>query len=222
LSVVGESPVVEAATDNDVILKAACYGLTGVFWPDTDRLDRIGVLGSARYVVSGAIDRAQLTRAKEDVHAEVTAFLESVTSLEPTRNELLLAAEMEARAQQQALPLDAGESQLAAMTIARDIGFLESGDKRAAGALDQLLDQLDALIPLAGRVRCLEQLVLRLVSEVHVDALAAAICSEPFVDQALYNCFACHSEGSISSEMAVEGLTSYIDDARRDAPRILA
>jgi hypothetical protein len=219
---VSESPEIESAADNDVIFKAACYGLTGAFWPDTARLHRIGVLGSARYVLARAVDRKQLTRAKEQVHAEATAFLRAVTALEPTASELKLAAEMEAIAQQEALSLDTGESQLAAMTIEREIGALETGDKRAAQALEELLDHLNALAPLAGKVRCLEQLVLRLISEVDVEVVTTAVCAEPLVDRALSNCFGCHSEASISSEMAVEGLTSYIEDARRYASRILA
>lgn len=213
---------IDTASDNDVILKAACYGLTTVIWPDMVSLRHVGVLGSARYVLAGAIERAKLSRAKTEVHAEAVAFLDAATALEPTRAELALAAEMEALAQQLALSLDAGESQLAAMTTERAISVLETGDKRAIRAFERLLDHLEQLRPLAGRVQCLEQLLLRVVSEEDVDMVATAICAEPFVDQALTNCFGCRSEDPISKEMVFVALSSYIEDARRNAPRVLA
>jgi hypothetical protein len=219
---VSDRIAIDTATDNDIILKAACYGLTDALWSNLGRMRQVGVLGAARYVLTRAIDRATLLRDKEEVRVEAFAFLDAATVLEPTKIELTLAAEMEALAQRQALALDAGESQLAAMTTERAITALETGDKRAVNAYERLLDHLEALAPLAGRVRCLEQLLLRLVTEGEVDAVARAICTEPHVDKAMSICFGCYSQESTSKETVLAGLASYIEDARRDAPHVLA
>jgi hypothetical protein len=219
---VNETAGIDTACDNDVILKAACYGLTAALWPDPGRERQVGVLGAARYVLSRALDRATLSRDKEEVRAELAAFLDAAIALEPTEIEVSLAAEIEAAAQREALFLDTGESQLAAMTIVRAIAALETGDKRAVSALEELLDQVEALTQLAGRVRCLEQLLLTLVSGGDFAVVAEAICREPEVDKAMSICFSCYSGGSTTKELVLAGLESYIADARRNAPRVLA
>lgn len=213
---------VDVATDNDIILKVACYGLTRTIWPDLGITYRVGVLGAARYVLSQAIDRASLSRDKREVHAEVASLLGAATVLEPTHVELELAAELETIAQQQALHIDAGESLLAAITAKRAIPSLQTGDKRAIGSFEQLVDEAEALSPLVGRVRCLEQLLVPLVEGGLISDFASAICAEPNVDKALSICFACASGGSSSEKEVLEGLMSYINEVRSGAPRVLS
>jgi hypothetical protein len=182
----------------------------------------VGVLGAAPYVIDRGIERASLSRSMEEVRAEAAGFLNAATLLEPTEDEISLAAEMEAIAQGIGVPLDSGESQLAAMTINRTIAALETGDKRAVGAFEQLLDRLDGLALLTGKVHCLEQLILRLVSEGDIDQVGKAICGEPDVDMTMSICFGCRSNLPPNRKNVLQGLTSYIGHARRRAPRMLA
>ena len=107
------SPI-KTAVDNDVILKAVCYGLTSTFWPACTR-ERVGVLGVARYVITRSIEKADLNGDKAVVQAGLSEFLGDSTVLEPTDDEVQLAAEMEREAQEAGLALDAGESQLCSM-----------------------------------------------------------------------------------------------------------
>jgi hypothetical protein len=67
-------------------------------------------------------------------------FLASVELIEPTVEESTLAAEFESLALAAALPLDAGESQLCAVLVSRNLPLLVTGDKRAITALESLVD----------------------------------------------------------------------------------
>ena len=138
---------VAEALDNDVILKAVRYSATELFWlPET----RLGVLGAARYVVSGRLKRTGITEARPTIADELTAFLDRPEVLEPSEYELTLAGELEREAQRRALPLDAGESQLAAMVVERAIPLLTTGDKRAIASFEQLLRVASWLAALCG------------------------------------------------------------------------
>jgi hypothetical protein len=215
-------PSLAVATDNDVLLKAVCYGLTADFWPGAGVLRTVFVLGAARYVVAQRVGRATLRKPRAEARAEFLSLLASVTELEPTIEEIGLAASIEVAAQRAGVALDAGESQLTAVVILRAIPVLETGDKRAIRAVDVLLDQADPL-PLVGvRLRCLEQIVWRLVSEPTIfDRVANAVCAESAVDRTMSICFGCFSPQRPSAAGVVAGLESYIDDLRRDAGRVL-
>ena len=62
-------------------------------------------------------------------------MLSQMLLLEPTASEIELAAEFEAQAQRQNVPLDSGESQLAAIALSRAARGILTGDKRAITAL---------------------------------------------------------------------------------------
>lgn len=210
------------AVDNDVIFKAICYCSTGVFWP-AEGADAIGVLGAARYVVRALLERASLAREKDAAWREYQAFFAAVSDLEPTDQEIRLAAELEVAAGRIGASLDPGESQLAAMVVGREIPVLETGDKRAIISLEQLLDHADGMLVLAGRIRCLEQMVLRRLSDEGVlRALQSAVCAEPTVDKAMTASFACYSDHPPELERVAAGLDSYLMALRDQAPRILA
>jgi hypothetical protein len=213
---------VDAAVDNDIICKAACYGLVSRFWPGLGDTSRVGILGTARYVVPKAIDRRKLNDGVS-AHDEFRALVEAADVIEPTEEEVGLAAEIELRAQEAGLPLDAGESQLIAVTVMRSLPILESGDKRAVQGVEQLLGSVDRLEVICGRVRCLEQIVLRLVTEDRtIDLLRGVICDARQVDMTLSICFSCAGEEVPEVESVLEGLRSYISALRSCAPRILA
>jgi hypothetical protein len=182
----------------------------------------VGVLGAARFVLPRSVERADLSRDKAMAHADLTAFLAIVDVLEPTEIEVRVATEMELVAQRDGLPLHAGESQLGAIVIERAIAALETGDKRAIHGIERLLDRLEKAWALRGKVRCFEQIVVRAIAQHGAFAkVAAAIYSEPHVDKAMSICFGCYSDRPATRADALEGLQSYIETLRSEAPRAL-
>lgn len=213
-----DASAVDVAADNDVVLKAASYRVADMFWPD---LDRVGVLGSAKFVVSSRIARGRV-RNREAASAALAALLVAVSELEPTDEEESMALALEVAAQEGRLSLDAGESQLAAIAAIRDFSCLDTGDKRGIAALERLAGASPQLTRLYQRVRCLEQLALRAIPDDGRCALIAAqVCGEPDVDTALTICFRCVN-GAPERDRVMEGLGSYVEDVRRNAPRLLA
>lgn len=206
-----------AAVDNDVLIKTAAYRLIN------DMLDAesIGVLGAARYVVTGRLSRMELAGDRTAALKAVLEFIARATVLEPTEEELFVAAEIEATAQRRGLSLDAGESQLAAIIMRRDIPLFATGDKRAIRAFEALMDAVDALAELRGKLRCLEQIMLRYADAADPEPLAQAICAEPQVDKTLSICFRCFSPAPHGPALDRDGLASYINALRKDAPRVL-
>lgn len=211
---------VDEALDNDVILKAVRYTATELFWPPGTQA---GVLGAAKYVVGGRIKRAKLVKARPTIEDELWALLDRTELLEPSEYEVARAADLEREAQRRSLPLDAGESQLAAMVVERAIALITTGDKRAIASFEQLLDVTPWLVTLCRRVRSLEQLVLPLARDARAfPTLVSRVCSDPEADKTLSICFGCYGDGDPGRDGVEEGLVSYIEALRRDAPKILA
>lgn len=73
----------------------------------------------------------------------------------------------------------------------------------------------------AGKIRCLEQLVLQPLSCENYSQFRVAVCRQPGVDKTLAICFSCRVEQA-TLEGITEGLRSYINDLRSQAERILA
>ncbi len=210
---------VEVAVDNDILIKAAAYGLTGEFWESGARL---GVLGAARFVVASRIKRVVVADELERALAAAAATIGNAAELEPVDAEIKLAGEFEALAQRRGVALDTGESQLVAMVVTRAIPVFETGDKRAIRALQALMDELAALAALQGKVRCLEQVVVRCLARgASADDLASAICGNPDVDKTLSICFRCFSPRPQGHNLDPGALTSYIGKLRGEAPRVL-
>ena len=215
-----DTPNVDEAVDNDVVLKAIRYGETRRFWAVETNA---GVLGSARFVVSGRVKRLRLADTRPEITEELEQFFNRADALEPSDAELVRAAELEREAQRRALPVDAGESQLAAIVVARAIGLLTTGDKRAIRALQELLESVEWLKTLCGRVRCLEQLVLELVQMGdEFEELGQSICSDQDADRTLSTCFSCYSGGGADASAVMHALSSYINGLRRNAQDVMA
>lgn len=200
--------------DNDVVLKAASYRLAERLWHE-----QLGVLGAARFVLPRALDRGR-GRDKEAARIALDELLTSSEALEPTEHEVAIAAELERDAQRAGLALDAGESQLAAIVVERDLAFLDTGDKRAIRAFAVL--EHEACRALRRHLRCLEQLFMPLLEADDFAEVVAAVCAEPDVDTAITICFVCRSGGASSPEDVRAGLESYICDLERRAPEMLA
>lgn len=213
----------KAAVDNDVLYKGAWYGLIKeLLSVIPSEPEEAFVLGQSRFVVAKRIER----HAKKGLHGasgaldRFLAVLADLKVIEPTPEEQLLAANLEDAAQRLGVPLDSGESLLCSVTISRGLMFLVTGDKRALAALEVVSNERDELAAICGRLLCLEQLFLRLLSVVDPAVIRRAVCENAHVDKALANCFSCSSL-EIAVENATDGLASYIEDARRTAPRLL-
>ncbi|HEU4462835.1 MAG TPA: hypothetical protein VFR75_09610 [Solirubrobacterales bacterium] len=201
-----------------MLLKALSYGIEAACWPMSGDPPDIAVLGAARFVVGGYLAKADLKR-KDSIQA-LSELLSRAEELEPTDLELGYAAEIERAAQDRGLELDGGESQLAAIVLQRGFQTFETGDKRAITAFEQLTTKVDVLADLAGRVRCLEQIIHRLAGQSDFEAVAEAICGAPAVDKSLTICFSCHSGGA-GRDSALEALMQYIEEVRHQAPILL-
>lgn len=212
----------EVLVDNDILLKAACYGLLDeLLSRGRSSAKQLGILGAARFVVTKKIRKRALGKDKDVVIKLFAAFTDRVTIVEPTADEQVMAADFEFAAQRAGLALDAGESQLCAVFVARALRQLYTGDKRAIHAMEGLLGADARLGSMIGKVVCLEQLVLRAISEDNVSSFRATVCSEPEIDTALTICFSCTSANA-PLEGIIYGLNSYIKDLRTRASQVLA
>lgn len=207
----------DVAVDNDVLIKIACYRLLSEYVAAR----RLGVLGAARFVVATRIERQQLVGDRDGARAAALELVERSVVLEPSETELDFAASIEIGAQHLGLELDAGESQLAAMVIRRGIEMFETGDKRAIRSFEGLIEVIPELEALCGKVRCLEQVILACVTASNSDTIGQAICSEPDVDMTLSICFGCFSPSPKTGRLDRDGIASYIESLRADAPSIL-
>lgn len=206
-----------AVLDNDIVIKAAMYSLLSEV-ADTlaPSISQCGVLGALRFVAAEALRR----RNREDLIESTLALIDAAEALEPSTAERNAAAEIELAAQRGGVQLDAGESLLFAIAEARKIRPLATGDKRAIVALESVLSEQSKAWWHLGVV-CFEQVVSRLI-EVHgAPTVRKQICASPKVDVALTLCFACKSGTTTPSEWQ-EGLTSYIEHLRKQAPTLLA
>lgn len=209
-----------ALIDNDVLYKTAMYGLAlALLGTEPVGAKQFHTLGAARFMISKKLTRRPPTRGVKLALQEFEALLAKLSALEPTDEEIALAAELEYLASQQGYALDGGESLLCAILITRDCDYLFTGDKRAITAIGLLVPQ-QGCKPLAGRVVCLEQLFKELLGHVDPAVVRLAVCAEPRVDTALTNCFACHSP-TPAVEGFFEGLDSYVGSIDTAAPGVL-
>lgn len=202
--------------DNDVALKAACYALVDEALAIVGR-DREppGVLGVARFVLRRRIERGNGIADPARAMRELELLLANVALLELTEDELAVAADLEAEAQRHELELDGGESQLLAILALRGLPLLLTGDKRAIVAMSVVAKDIAA-----GRIACLEHLMVAILSLAEVATVRAAVCGEPHVDKAITACFGC-SRSAVTEADVVEGLASYAGHLSRSAPDVL-
>lgn len=210
----------EALLDNDVLIKGACYCVLDEVLAGFGGDDSVGVLGAAKFVVSGRLARDPRVQDRERAVAHWIDFLTSVQVMEPSEDAVTVAVAIEEAAAKLGLSLDAGESQLVAIALLHPVPRFVTGDKRAIAALEGTLPVVERLRELAGRVVCLEQLIGALAARYAGDALAEMICRESEMDKALAICFRCAGKEKIGLD--VEGLDSYVGEVRHRAATLLA
>lgn len=211
----------KALIDNDICLKGLSFGLLDHFLATIPNVqDPVGLLGVARFVIKNRLKRQEAPDTRPAIIQAFDAFLETAELVEPTNVEEYLAAEFESLAQTSGVSLDAGESQLCAILLVRELPLLLTGDKRAIVALEKILDSHLRLDGICGKVKCLEQVVLDTFVICGSELVRQHICASPTTDKALSICFGCAS-CTTTDESTVEGLNSYIRSVRADAPRVL-
>jgi hypothetical protein len=206
-----------ALLDNDVVLKATCYRLG-------DELVQVATVGEkspailqvAKYTLRDLIKKSKKLNDKVATEAELYSVLEKVEHLEPTDDEVQLAANFEQVAQESSLALDSGESQLLAILISRHAKVLLTGDKRAITAIEKI-----AYDKVPERISCIEQLASSLIALKGYETIRPRICAEAAVDITLSICFSC-SVATGASSNTLAGLASYIRSLRSAAPTVLS
>lgn len=202
--------------DNDVLIKMSAWQLGG---PLTDCLTTASgppaMLGVAAFVIRRKLGKIGL----QDPAAAEAAFArlcDALSLVEPTEEELNMAAALEEAASRADLQFDTGESQLAAILLHRRAALLATGDKRAIAALAALAPD-----ELAGRVAPLEALLRQIAARIGIEQLRKHICNEPGADRSAAICFACHRKGAILTAEVEACLASYLGDLAKAAEPIL-
>lgn len=210
----------QALIDTDVLLKTASYGLLTLLTQSKPfGASEYAMLGAAKYVVQGRLKKKltgqDLTQAKEHfAHAS-----QEISEIEPTEEEIRLAALLEGLAMELGVDFDTGESQLSAVLISRGCPLLMTGDKRAITAIGELRNH-EACTTLIGRVACLEQTILWMTQSAGLESVQPPVCRLKQVDSSLTMSFGCYSGGA-PMEACMEGLSSYIKDLHAKAPGVL-
>lgn len=207
--------------DNDVLHKTTAYGLFADMLAMPQLQNEVyGALGTAKFVVRKKLSKRPPSRGVDAALAEFTAALGMLKEIEPTPEEVETAANIERLAQLQNLELDTGESILCAVLLARHLGHILTGDKRAIKALEVLNAAEPYLNNFKSKIICLEQLFYWLANNHEILKIRNAVCADKAVDNALTSCFSCYSS-EVPNEACIEGLNSYILSLKQDAPNVL-
>jgi hypothetical protein len=205
--------LIRSAVDNDVLLKLARYQLVSIWLASLPPgALECGMLGAAKFLVRkklGKLNRQPALDAFEEA-------LDSLTQLEPSTEELRLAADYENAAQKLGVQLDSGESQLCAIVVTRDLRYFFTGDKRAMVALSQLIKtgaiQLSSLY---RKIVCLERTMLWLMDSHDLEQIRLSIRRDKDADITLSICFSVSAE-TANEQSVRDGLTSYISSLGND------
>lgn len=200
--------------DNDVVLKMCSYAAAGRLLEVTSRATPPALLEVASFSLRRQARKSRAIPNHEVTTEQLEVLLAKVLRLEPTEEEIELAAEFEDNALRLGLELDPGESQLVAILLRRGAPLLVTGDKRALVALASV-----APPEANARMACLEQAVASAIAG-GLAEMRSGVCSCRSVDTALSTCFSCSST-SVNEEQVMQGLRSYIADLRSRAGRLM-
>lgn len=210
-----------ALVDNDVLLKLCIYSLHSKLLSDPIcGIEDMACLGVAQYYLPKIVAKKKTSLSESVAFQNISDVLQQINVVEPTPEEMELAAALESMANEKNLPLDIGESQLCAIVVLRSLDYLLTGDKRAISAISKLIST-HQFPNLAGKLVCLEQLFLHwLSSGQSFDEIRKQVCAEPDCDKSLSLCFSCRSK-TTNVMNCMEGLKSYINNLHATAPDVL-
>ncbi len=207
--------------DNDVLIKASCYSISEELIDILSAFGGANVVGVTRYIVEKQIQRSSRVIDKISANSEFKKLLASLTDIEPTEAEILLAAELETHALEKNLHIDSGESQILAIALYRTAMMMVTGDKRAIGGIEPVLEAIGKSGLCDGRVVCLEQIIMSVLSRLSAEDLQKKVCREIHADKTLTLVFSCKSCSPVDENNAKDGLASYIRHVRASAPSAL-
>lgn len=210
------------AVDTDVVLKIAAYRMASEFVDAIAGKGPPSILGLT-HIIAGK----QLMRRRKRLHdveravAELDALLGICGRLEPADDEIRIAAEFAAMAQDRGLPLDPGEAQLAAIAANRALPLMVTGDKRAISALSQLMEGTPIREAFVGRLACFEQIMSAIAGIIGEVAVRELVCSEPEIDGAMS--LACSCDRAVWDPAQLrEACSSFIGAVRAEVGDLLA
>lgn len=200
--------------DNDVLLKLCRYGWHQVLATDIGE-PPAAMLAIGRFTLRSRVARSRHLTRLADVAAALEEAIASLRLIEPTEEEVRLAAEFEEHANRLSVDFDTGESQLLAIMLRRGFPLLLTGDKRAVVAIHRM-----SIGDAEGRIACFEQALATIIKIHGLEPLRAAICREPEADKAATTAFSC-SAFAVSEEVVLAGLISYVGHLRGQSGKIL-
>ena len=209
-----------ALVDNDVLIKTTAYGLLSMMINSAPfGVRHFSMLGAAKFIILRRLRKRAPARGFELVLKEFQSSISTFFEIEPSDDEIRVAAELEFLAKELDLELDSGESILCAVLMSRKSDYIFTGDKRAIHAVSGLIARGNGA--LTGKIVCLEQISMWLIEHANSTEVRSAVCAEPAVDIGLAACFSCYSP-SVQVESWRQGLMSYIEDLKQRAPGVLA
>lgn len=204
--------------DNDILLKLLAFDLFDEAILSLNLSSTsLRVLSTARFVFQQK--RQQQRTYNDQIWQQALLLTEQCQSIpEPPPESLLdYLAEL-----QQLEPfrnsIDEGETELILATRYTPDFILLSGDKRCLSALPQIPTEIYSR--LAGRVVCLELLLLELMEQLGYETLRSRIQPALQYDKTAKVCFG-YSRPATEAE-ARQALQSYLNDIQRLAPGLLA
>ncbi len=207
--------------DSDVVKKLTAYDLFNETYSIAQEADHdLLILGAAPFVLAKAISKSRSISDRLGATERLAKAVMLCSVLEPSEQEVSLAAILEDAGQRLGFPFDAGESLMVAVLATRAEHSLATGDKRALAVLPTLAAGAGILADLQARIACLEQ-VISTVLKTYPDQTASKVCSEPLADIAISICFGC-AAGSFAPETAFAALSSYTGHLRDQCTPLLA
>ena len=208
-----------ALVDNDLIEKMARWQCLDHLPPSLSVDHKaVLVLGALRYVVGARLSRTH----GEPVCRPLMEFLDLVSVLEPTENEISLAASIEEISLAEGLDIDVGESQLFAVALMRAETMVATGDKRAVCSCAGIEPNFPEIAGLRGRIISTEQVLARLLGLLDHGAVRARVCADKSADKTAEICFSCSREDVPVADV-LSALESYQKDlAKRSKHYTLA
>ena len=210
-----------AAIDTDVLHKATVYGvMRELLAAIPNRAEQHCILTAAKYVIRNKLVKNPPNKGTDIAINYLNKLLDELLLIEPTGEEISLAATLEYKAQLLNLEFDSGESLLSAVLFHRTLTYMLTGDKRAIAAAEIIFPEVFEIEKLKGKFMCLEQSIYWLLIKSDPAYVRSCICNEPSIDTTLSTCFSCNSP-EVPIESWNEGLQSYIEDIRVRAPTML-
>jgi len=210
-----------AVVDADIIHKGVVYGLVEEILQSIPiKASKHGVLVATKYVVHNKIRKQILKQDTKIILHRLEQVIGKLDQLEPSPEELNIAAQLEFKAQQLNISFDTGESQLCAIMLARKLPYLLTGDKRAIIAAETIFREHNDFVALKAKMICIEQAFLWLLENNSYGDIRDRVCIDAGTDKSLAICFSCTSQQTTYKNIQ-DGLNSYIHSLVKQAPNVV-